>query len=344
MRFGIFSVVDHYSTEVERSQEQFLNELCEQGELADKLGFHSFWIAEHHFHEYGLVPRPAILLSAIAARTQRIRLGTAVAVLPFDCPMRAAEDFAMLDLLSGGRLDLGVGSGYLQHEFAGFQLDLAERRERFDEALAIIRKAWKGDTFSFKGRFNNIENTALNISPKQKPEPPIHIAVLRNEVAPFVGKQKTGMMLIPYATTDSLSQLSDTCQAYNTAFNSNESAHEQQRLQNTRQISFGLHTFCSDNTTEARTFARPFMERYVRTRLYAKQRSFEELIEKELLAVGDPQEIIRIAKLYEACGLTDFLMIMNFGALPHTSVMRSMELVAKHVMHAFQERTCDTAK
>lgn len=339
MRFGIFSVVDHYPNEMNRTESQFVSELCEQAELADQLGFHSFWIAEHHFHEYGLIPRPALMLAALAKCTKKIRLGSAVAVLPFDNPLRTAEDFALVDVLSDGRLDFGVGSGYLQHEFDGFNLNVEERRERFDEALNIIRESWTGKSIDFEGKFNKISNTKLNILPIQTPEPPVHMAVLRNEVAQFVGKQQVAMMLIPYATTDSLTQLQETCTSYSNAFieASKNSAPGLaiEAVNSRKQISFGLHTFCAETTDVARSFARPFMDRYVRTRLYAKQRSFEELVEKNLIAIGDCDEIVRVARLYEACGLTDFLMIMNFGGLPHSSVLQSIKLVAQNVLPRF---------
>ena len=341
MRFGIFSVVDHYPAEMNRTESQFLSELCEQAQLADELGFHSFWVAEHHFHEYGLIPRPALMLAALAKSTKQIRLGSAVAVLPFDNPMRTAEDFAMVDVLSDGRLDFGVGSGYLKHEFDGFNLNVDERRERFDEALTIIREAWTGKSVDFDGKFHKITNTKLNMLPIQTPEPPVHIAVLRNEVAPFVGRQQVGMMLIPYATTDSLSQLKETCGSYNDAFaeasKGAESSYGIESVNARRQISFGLHTYCAETTDVAKSFARPFMDRYVRTRLYAKQRSFEELVSSNLIAVGDPAEIIRIARLYEESGATDFLMIMNFGGMPHTAVMQSITMIAEPVLPEFAE-------
>jgi alkanesulfonate monooxygenase SsuD/methylene tetrahydromethanopterin reductase-like flavin-dependent oxidoreductase (luciferase family) len=92
MRFGIFSVADHYPKELGRTPGELYAELLEQAEAADELGFDSFWIAEHHFHEYGAIPRPPVWLAAAAERTRRIRLGSAVVVLPFDDPLRTAED------------------------------------------------------------------------------------------------------------------------------------------------------------------------------------------------------------------------------------------------------------
>ena len=326
MRIGLFSVADHYPAEIPRELAEFYNELEEQARLAEEMGFYSFWIAEHHFHEYGAVPRPSILLSVIGAKTKVIKLGSAVAVLPFDNPLRAAEDFAMLDIISGGRLELGVGSGYLQHEFEGFGIDVQERRERFDESLSIIRCSWQGERFSAAGKFFTVNKVKLNVQPMNPESVPIFIAVLRNEAAKFVGRQKFGMMMIPYATTERIEELADTCAIYRSEFAANGGAPENARIQ------FGLHCYCAPTTEEARTFARPYMDRYVRTRLYAKQRCFDELIDKNLIAVGDPEEVLRVARLYEKAGLTDFLMLMNFGGLPHEQVKESIRLIGAEVI------------
>src|SRR5690625_157951 len=123
MEFGLFTVFDNYEKELNRSHEQFLNEVLEQSVLADELGFDSVWFAEHHFSEYGILTSPEILLTVVAERTKNIRLGVSVVILPFKNPIDVAEDYALLDVLSNGRLNLGLGSGYLPHEFAGFNID-----------------------------------------------------------------------------------------------------------------------------------------------------------------------------------------------------------------------------
>jgi len=326
VKFGIFSVVDHYPKELPRDASMFYEELLEQVEAAEELGFDSFWIAEHHFHEYGAIPRPAIWMAAAAQRTKRIKLGCAVVVLPFDHPLRVAEDFAMVDILSNGRLELGVGSGYLAHEFAGFDLSVEEKRDRFDESLAILKKAWTGEKFSHDGKFYNCKDVQLNVVPVQKPSPRIHIAVLRNEVAPFVGAQKLPMMMIPYATTERLDELAESTKNYRRAHES--AGGEAQEF----EVSFGLHTHCARTTEQARRECEEAMNRYVRTRLYAQQRSIESLIERDLVAFGDPEEISRVVSRYESAGLSNFLAINNFGGLPHKQVLNSMELISKGVI------------
>jgi len=331
MRFGIFSVVDHYPAELSRTTGQFYDELLEQVEAAEQLGFESFWIAEHHFHEYGAIPRPAIWMAAAAQRTRRIRLGAAVVVLPFDNPLRVAEDYAMVDVLSNGRLELGVGSGYLAHEFAGFGISAEEKRARFDEALAILLKAWTGEKFSYEGQFHSVKDVAINVVPIQQPHPPISIAVLRNEAAPHVGRKGFPMMLIPYASTEQIEELSSVTSAYKDALIASGGDPFTARLH------FGLHTHCAESSDQARAEAKAAVDRYVRTRLYAKQRPFDLLLEKNLVAIGDPDDVTKVLRRYARCGLTDFLAIANFGGLQHKQVLKSMELLAKQVLPAFAD-------
>ena len=332
LRFGIFSVVDHYPAELPRTSGQFFGELLEQVEAAEQLGFDSFWVAEHHFHEYGAIPSPPIWLAAAAQRTKRIRLGSAVVVLPFRNPLQVAEDYAMVDVLSGGRLNLGAGSGYLRHEFEGFGVSVEEKRDRFDEALDVVLRAWTGERFSYEGRFHTVRDVKLNVVPLQRPRPPVWIAVLRNEAAAHVGKRGFPMMMIPYATTERLPELAETVAAFRDAFVAAGGDPKD------ATVPFGLHAYCSDSFERATAEAKIAMDRYVRTRLYAKQRPYELLIEKNLIAFGSPEDVVRVARLYEQAGLTDFLAITNFGGLAHARVLRSMELMAKHVLPAFRQR------
>ncbi len=326
MRLGLFSVVDHYPIELGRSIGEFYAELLEQAEAAEEWGFDSFWVAEHHFHEYGGVPRPPVLLAAAAQRTRRIRLGSGVVVLPFNHPLRVAEDYAMVDVLSGGRLNLGVGSGYLTHEYAGFGVDPGEKRARFDEALEILLRAWTGERFSYAGAYHRVDEVRLNVRPVQQPRPPMWVATLRTDGGARVGERGLPAMFIPYASAETLEQMTDGLRGYRAAFTGAGGRAED------ATAPFGFHAYCAEGTAEARAEARPFMERYVRTRLYAVQRPFESLVEQDVVAIGDPDEVLRVARRYQAAGFTHFLAIANFGGLPHKRVLRSMELMARHVL------------
>jgi alkanesulfonate monooxygenase SsuD/methylene tetrahydromethanopterin reductase-like flavin-dependent oxidoreductase (luciferase family) len=157
----------------------------------------------------------------------------------------------------------------------------------------------------------------------------VWVAVLRNEAVPLVGARGLPVMTIPYAATERIEELGDVVSAFRTAFVGAGGRVED------ATVPFGLHTFCAGDFSEARAVAKEAMDRYVRTRLYARQRPFELLVEKDLIAFGGPEDLIRIARRYESLGLTHFLAIMNFGGLDHGHVLRSMELMAKHVLPAF---------
>lgn len=144
---------------------------------AERLGFDGVFLVEHHFTGQGQVSASLTLLAYLAARTSRIRLGTAVVVLPWHNPVLIAEQAATLDLLSGGRLDLGVGKGYRSAEFSGFCIPQAEAGERFDEAVEVIRKAWtSAGRFSHHGKRWRYEDIVVEPEPVQRPHPPLWLA------------------------------------------------------------------------------------------------------------------------------------------------------------------------
>jgi len=148
----------------------------EQIELAEALGYGCVWVAEHHFTTYIMLPAPLLFLTAAAQRTRSIRLGTAVLPLPFYHPLRLAEDVAMADLLSGGRLNVGIGRGYQPYEFAPLGTQFEESVERFEEILQVLLLAWRGEEFSFAGRYYQVEPLTVVPRPLQRPHPPIWLA------------------------------------------------------------------------------------------------------------------------------------------------------------------------
>jgi alkanesulfonate monooxygenase SsuD/methylene tetrahydromethanopterin reductase-like flavin-dependent oxidoreductase (luciferase family) len=144
---------------------------------AERLGFHSLFLVEHHFTGAGQVSASLTLLAYLAARTRTMRLGTAVVVLPWHNPVLIAEQAATVDLLSGGRLEFGVGKGYRASEFAGFRIPMEEASDRFDEAIGIIRKAWTSEgRFSHRGRRWQFDNIVVEPEPLQRPHPPLWLA------------------------------------------------------------------------------------------------------------------------------------------------------------------------
>ena len=171
MKFGLFGGARAGGGPAGDSQgyADYVDYVCE----AEALGFHSVFVVEHHFTGHGQVSASLNILSYLAARTSRIRLGTAVVVLPWHNPALIAEQAATLDLLSGGRFDFGVGRGYREAEFAGFCVDPADAGGHFDEAMGVIRKAWSGvGRFSHHGKRWHFDNILVEPTPKQRPHPP----------------------------------------------------------------------------------------------------------------------------------------------------------------------------
>src|SRR5579863_1418387 len=171
---------------------------------AERLGFSSVFLVEHHFTGFGQVSASLNLLSYLAARTYRIRLGTAVVVLPWHNPVLIAEQAATLDLLSNGRLDFGVGKGYRAYEFAGFCVPQEEATERFDEAMEVIRKAWNsgGKRFSYAGRWYSYDNIVVEPSPIQRPHPPFWLGAGSAESIRRAARDGYNLLLDQIAPTD----------------------------------------------------------------------------------------------------------------------------------------------
>ena len=146
----------------------------EQMEWTEELGFDQIWLTEHHFIDYGLAVDPASLAASAASRTRRVRIGLAAAILPFHHPLRLAEQMSLIDIISKGRLDVGVGRGNRPAEFRGYHVPQQENRERFDEAVDIMLKAWTEERFSYDGRFFTIGEARVIPKPWQRPHPPIY--------------------------------------------------------------------------------------------------------------------------------------------------------------------------
>ena len=172
INFGTFLLMQSPSA---RSSQEIYARGVEIAQAAETLGFGNVWLAEHHFSTYGYLSRPAQLATYIAAKTTRIRVGTAVIVVPLHHPLVIAEEIATLDLLSGGRLDVGLGRGYQPYEFERFGLELESGRARWEESVDILLKTFDGRPFSYDGKLFKIPETSVFPQPLQQPHPPIWI-------------------------------------------------------------------------------------------------------------------------------------------------------------------------
>ena len=177
MRFGLFGgAAAPRLPDAAASAEGFFD-FIETNVEAEALGFHSSFVTEHHFTKIGQLSAPLTLLTYVAARTTRLRLGTAILVLPWHNPVLLAEQVATLDLLSRGRLDLGIGKGYRHNEFAGFALPPDEAEPRFEEVLDVmVRALAANDPFSHRGRVFRFDEVVVEPPPYQRPHPPLWLA------------------------------------------------------------------------------------------------------------------------------------------------------------------------
>jgi len=325
MRYSLFSVMDHYPAEA-RSVSDYYAQLFRAAEAAEALGYDALFVAEHHFHEYGVVPNPAVMLAALAQKTRRLRLGPAISTLTFHNPLMVAESYAMVDVLSEGRLVLGVGSGYLKHEFAGFGVSAEEKRARFDETLLLVRRLLAGERVTHRGAFHRIEDVALNIRPVQRPTPPIYIAALAREAGYHIGRQGNRVMAIPYATATNFADLGDLQQAYRRG--QTEAGHAPG--DDDAIYTFHCHVAESDDAARANA-AQPF-DLYVATRLYARRQTYDDVLASGLGLFGSAESVAaKIAELGRM-GIGHVALLMDFGLMPEELVHRSMRLFVEQVM------------
>ena len=158
-----------------RPYDQLYNEIIDQIVWGEENGFDDIWLSEHHFIEDGYSPALMPIAAAIASRTKKIHIGTSVILLPFHNPVRMAEDAATVDVISGGRFELGVGVGYKVEEFESFAVSSKERGARTNEGLEIIRRLWEGETLTFEGKYYTVTKAKLTPEPIQQPRPPIWV-------------------------------------------------------------------------------------------------------------------------------------------------------------------------
>lgn len=343
MRYSIFSVNDHHPR-LPRTVPQLYAEVMRQCELAESLGYDTFFCAEHHFHEYGVVPDPAVMLSALAQRTRRIRLGSAISILTFHDPRRIAETYAMLDMMSGGRLVFGVGSGYLAHEFAGYDRDPKEKRSRFNENLGIVTRLMAGETLSYAGEFSRSEKVVLNVLPHEGRVPPVYVAVLARDAAYHVGRQANRIFTVPYASCRDFDDIGRMLAEYRKGrLEAGLAADDDDHV-------FTLHTHVARSDDEARDLAKAAYDLYVDTRLYARKHVYEDIIANGICLFGAVETVAaKLARLHEM-GMRHVATMHNFGALDPALVERSMTLFAREVMPGVlsrtstRDRTCGSAR
>ncbi len=350
MEFGVLHFFEHPAGD--KTEHRIFKEQLDTLRAAEELGFGYIWAPEHHFTEYGFCASPMLTLAAMASVTKRVRLGSAVVVLPFNDPVRVAEEGAMVDLMSDGRLDLGVGRGFQPVEFSGFGVDQARSHEMFDESLQIIERAWTGQTVSFKGKHFEIEEHAVRPRPIQQPHPPIWLAAVNVPSFELAGLRGYNLLCTLVPGFHNL-LTAEYLQTYRRALRSG--GHDTGK----KQIGALCMVYCADTTEQARQdFAGPvlwyfrMMEKYVssqagkpiegygeyeKVRRYAQTVDWDELLQTGSLVCGNPAHCIRqIEEMREQYGFTQLICWTRLAGLDHRKVLRSMELFGGHVLPHFR--------
>ena len=344
MKFGLFYQLPCATTQDAATRYQ---ETIEQIVYAEELGFDTAWLAELHFNaRFSIMPAPLLVAAALAQHTARIRLGTAVLLLPLQHPLRTAEEAAVVDLLSQGRLELGVGRGMIAIHFQGFNIPREESRERFEEALTIITQAWTHDTMQFNGKYFQVPETAVVPKPVQKPHPPLRVAANSPETAIFAGEQGYPVFIASPINTGG--KLAEQVNRYRRAFHA--SGHDQ----NKEDVAIAFPVYVAKDGAQVRREVEASFMNYFQAISYQAQLGAREdspayaylhEIRKRVEAVrwedletmalyGSPTTCLqKIAAVHAQCQMNQLICWFNPGGLvPHRHVMTSMQRFASEVM------------
>ena len=336
-----------------RTDSEVYQDILKGAELAEELGLDSVWIAEHAFSEHSIMPAPHSMLAAIAARTKRIRVGVACTIVPWHHPVRMAQDLATVDVISEGRLMVGIGRGYQKREYDAYGLDMAESRERFIEGTDIALKAWTQDKLSYQGNFYSFPEVMVIPKPVQKPYPPIFMAVTHSPESVEIAV-RNGWGLFTVGTTffpaapdadENLYKL------YTSKMLENGVAPEDIQIAAVRNL------YVAESDERAMTVMKPRLEwatemnSYMRRPVYdiagsTGLKSYEHykrdpFVDPELLAirgaqgagaVGSPETVTEAIVDLESKGVTHFLGIVDIGGLNFDEVEGSLRLFADRVV------------
>ena len=324
-----------------KSHAQAFADTFEQVDQAESLGMDSVWMVEQHFRPWAsILPSPMLIASAIAMRTQRMRIGLAVQVLPLSNPLRSAEEACMMDQISQGRFDYGVGRSGITKFYNGFNVPYAESRARFDESLDIILKALNNETFSYEGQFHSFQDVTVAPAPVQQPHPPIWIATASAESFAALGQRGFPILLWFQGNW-----FEEPLKEYRKAWKEAGHPGEPQAL-------LRIPAYVGETPERAREEPREStlhdFRRLVReygeegdeqraARATYDLEHYDEVL-KTQLAYGSAEEMTELLQAFrDRMGVTGFLFDLNFGGqLPQELVLNSMRRLSEKVMPVFK--------
>ena len=341
MRFGFF---DQLPCADSQSENQRYQDILAQIELGDELGFDTVWLGELHFgRSSSILASPLMVLAAAAQRTKRIRLGTAVTLLPLHSPMKIAEEAAVADILSGGRLELGVGRGTAPIHYTGYNVPQEESRERFAEALEVILQAWTSERLSYQGKYFHAQDLAVVPKPIQRPHPPIRLAA--NSPDTFTIAGQLGFPIFASPLINPPDKLREYLGVHRDTLKAGVKQDvalmfpihvSESRAQARRECEASLMHFFRTAGERLKPLGETTIKSYEAFRevLARLERVTYEGIDRNMGVFGDPDYCVeRVRALRREFQMDEFIGYFNQGGLvDHATVRRSMELFAREVM------------
>jgi alkanesulfonate monooxygenase SsuD/methylene tetrahydromethanopterin reductase-like flavin-dependent oxidoreductase (luciferase family) len=342
MTFGLFFLnsVAPWKTDAEE-----LRNGLDQIKLADELGFHSAWIAEHNARAYGVVSSTAVYLSAAAAITKNIKLGSAVSRLPLHHPLQLAEDMALVDVISDGRLYLGVGKGYDKLEFDAYNADFEDRHDRYLESLDILTTALQNPTVNYSGKFFDIKDIPVYPRPIQNPRPPIFVMVSGND-ASMINAAKQGHSFVLGGIKNDDTKHKIGLYREHALASGLPQEYVEEAVARSGKL---LFCFVGETTEEAQEDYRQGLEWYMSERdnrptfgVITRDREidYDSFLQSENTLVGSPEKVIKDIERYKQdTGLNNIILWMNIGGQQQEKVEKSMKLFSEKVMPHFTKQS-----
>lgn len=342
MQFGMFT---EFHVRPGKTQADAFDEHFKEVDMAEELGLDSVWLAEYHFApERSVLASPLNIASAIAARTKKIVIGLAVLVVPLNNPLRIAEEGAILDHISKGRLDFGLGRSALVQFYKGYNMDYAETRDRLLEGLEVIKKAWTNETFSHEGQYWSFKDVTVTPKPYQKPHPPIRVAALSPDTFPLIGAMGYPTFLL---SARGIEPLEEQMKEYRKA--RMEAGHT-----GPTDVLLRIPVYAAETAEAARSepeasvvYQQEYDYRVTSSFTLtpeagelSRQRArtpYDELV-KQRMVFGTPEVVLeRLQEYKERLGLSGFILEPNYGGqLPPDLVARSMRLITDKVIPEFK--------
>lgn len=348
MQFGYFTLSDNNYADNRRGANQFVADILDEALYAEAVGLHSAWIGEHHFSTLGVLSCPDLVLAQVAAKTTRIRLAPAVTVLPLHHPIRVAEQWATLDLLSGGRVDFAAGRGYDRREYAPFHVSFEDNQAIFEEGMEIVRRLWSSDApISHRGTHYSFDDVAITPRPVQRPIP-AYVASFSRPSIELAGRLGCNLIVAPFAAAMTFGGLRQVHELYRATcarhgqpagrlmcsyFLHFADTPDEEAAARARQIRYYkecvIAAFPGDPATAPPSY-RYFVD--IVDRL-TKVRP-EDLSENSVL-LGSAAQITDTLKKVEAAGFDEVILYVNVGLKPHAQVKHEMARFMAEVAPAF---------